>query len=91
MNYRELLTNIASKMSLSKEETEQMLNDFTSTLVEKIEANDKIELEGIGGFELVKKEERIVLDYETGLRRIIPPRLLVKYNQDVKLSNKLNS
>lgn len=89
MNHKELVGSIASKLSLSKEETEKLVEAVVSAFSEQLAEGSHVGLQGFGTFEVRKKEERISVHPATQVRTLIPPKLVVNFKQSNILKDKL--
>ena len=58
MNKTELVAAMAAKTSVSKKDTEAVLNAFIETVQEAVKANDKVQLMGFGTFETRERAAR---------------------------------
>lgn len=91
MNNREIIANIANDTSMSKEEVEQFVESFSEVLIENIINNQIVDILNIGHFELVKEDEKLIVDDKSGDRRLLPPRLKVLFVENSNLNKKINS
>ena len=90
MNNKELISNVASKMNLPKAEVKYMLEAFTEICRNQLKEDNSIGVQGFGTFEIRKKEERLSVHPLTKVRALIPPKLVVSFNQSSVLKDKLN-
>lgn len=66
MNKGELVDAIAAKASISKKETDSILNAFVDTVMEAVSSGDKVTLVGFGAFESRQRQEREGRNPSTG-------------------------
>ncbi|MCL2837526.1 MAG: HU family DNA-binding protein [Oscillospiraceae bacterium] len=72
MNKQELITSIATQTGLSKKDSENALNAFTSSVTNTLKKGDKIQLIGFGTFEVRNRAGRIRRNPATGKEIKIP-------------------
>jgi DNA-binding protein HU-beta len=90
MNHKELISAISSKLSISKNEVEQMLDTTVSICTDQLKEGITIGFQSFGNFEVRKKEERLSVHPATQIRTLIPPKLVVNFKQSNVLKDKLN-
>ena len=90
MSNKELISNVASKMNLPKNEVKYLLETFTETFRNQLKEDNSIGFQGFGSFEIRKKEERLSVHPLTKVRTMIPPKLVVSFKQSSVLKDKLN-
>lgn len=59
MNKAELITAVAEKTGMSKKDSERAVNATFDTIRETVEAGEKVQLVGFGGFDVKKRDARI--------------------------------
>ena len=89
MNHKELVDSMSAKLNLSKTETNRLLENTVSVFTEQLAEGGAIALQGFGGFEVRKKEERISVNPATQARILTPPKLAVHFKQSSILKEKL--
>lgn len=72
MNKATLIAKIAEKSELTKKQAETALNAFTDTIVETLQAGDKIQMMGFGTFEIKERAARTGRKPATGETIEIP-------------------
>lgn len=91
MNSKNLISNIALKMNLPKEEVQDMLNSFIGCCVRQLKEDNSIGFQSFGTFEVVKREERLIVHPQSKERSIVPPKLVLTFRQSAVLKEKINS
>lgn len=91
MNSKNLISNIALKMNLSKEEVKGMLNSFIGCCVTQLKEDNSIGFQSFGTFEVVKREERLIVHPQSKERSMVPPKLVLTFRQSAVLKEKINS
>ena len=59
MNKTELIAAVAEKASISKKESEVVINAALDTIIDSLKNDEKVQLVGFGGFETKKREARM--------------------------------
>ena len=68
MNKAELIEKISQKTSIPPVMTEQVINFAIDTLIERLEAGEKVYVVGLGTFEIHKREAHDAVNPRTGER-----------------------
>jgi len=89
MNTTELTSLLAQKLSLSKTETAQRLEDMVSVVTAELLKNNPVFFNNFGTLEVKKREERISVHPSSGKRMLIPPKLVIKFKMSNVLKDKL--
>lgn len=89
MNHKELVSSIAVKLNLPKNEVEKLLEETVAIFTEQLSEGNTIGLQSFGNFEVRKKEERISVHPVTRVRTLTPPKLVVNFKQSNILKDKL--
>ena len=59
MNKTELIAAVAEKASISKKESEVVINAALDTIIDSLKNDEKVQLVGFGGFETKSREARM--------------------------------
>lgn len=59
MNKAELIAAVAEKTGMSKKDSESAVNATLDTIKDTVEAGEKVQLVGFGGFDVKKRDARI--------------------------------
>jgi nucleoid DNA-binding protein len=89
MNTAELTASLAQKLSLSKTETTQRLEDAVTAITTELLKNNSVSFSNFGTFEVKKREERISVNPASGKRMLVPPKLVVKFKPTNRLKDRL--
>ncbi len=90
MNNKELVASIASKMSMPKAEVRYLLEAFSESISGQLKEDNQVSFQSFGTFEVRKKDERLSVHPVTKIRTMIPPKLVVGFEQSEILKEKLN-
>ena len=89
MNNKQFLAELSGKCQISPE----MATRQTETLIGVMENlwnnGDSVSLSGFGVLEVKKKNERVSVNPTTGVRMLIPPKLVLTYKPSSLLKDKL--
>lgn len=89
MNHKELVHSISQKIGLPESDTEIMLNEAVSVMVNQLSEGNAVGLQGFGNFEVKKREERVSVHPVSQARMLVPPKLVVNFKQSAVLKGKL--
>ena len=66
MNKTELIAAVAEKASISKKESEVVINAALDTIIDSLKNDEKVQLVGFGSFEVKKRAARVGRNPRTG-------------------------
>jgi len=79
MNNKELIGAIALKTGYTQDESQQMVKDVIEQLSKYFESGESVAVSGFGTFEVKKRLERVMVNPATGLRMLVPPKLVLNF------------
>jgi DNA-binding protein HU-beta len=81
MNQGELISAIASKADSkhTKKDIEAILRIYLATMIDQLQAGEKITFVGFGSFEVVERAEREGRNPRSGEKMVIPARRAVRF------------
>lgn len=88
MNNKEFISKLAKKTGISSSKTTSDVDMLVSTMIERLKENDQINISGFGVFEVKMRRERVSVNPKTGLRMLIPPKLVPAFRPSSKLKDK---
>ena len=89
MNNKEFVASVAKKTGLSASETAKYIDTLVSVMVERLKENDQLNVSGFGVFEVKMRKERVSVNPKTGLRMLIPPKLVPAFRPSAKIKDKI--
>jgi len=89
MNNKQFLTGLSGKCKLSSEQTEQQVQALIGVMENLWHEGDSVSLSGFGVLEVKKKNERVSVNPTTGVRMLVPPKLVLTYKPSSILKEKL--
>ena len=90
MNKGELVSAIASKADLTKEQAESALSAVTESIQDALKSDDSVSLVGFGTFSVNKRPAREGRNPRTGETIQIAAKNVAKFKPGKKLSDSLN-
>ena len=90
MNKGELVSAIASKADLTKEQAESALSAVTDSIQEALKSDDSVSLVGFGTFSVNKRPAREGRNPRTGETIQIAAKNVAKFKPGKKLSDSIN-
>lgn len=90
MNRAELVEALASETSMSKAETDRVLNAFLSIVEKNIKKDDGVRLVGFGTFTVAKRKARVGRNPQTGEELKIPARTVPVFRPGATLKEAAN-
>lgn len=89
MNNKQFLTELSGKCELSPEMTAGQVQTLIGVMENLWKDGDSVSLSGFGVLEVKKKNERVSVNPTTGVRMLIPPKLVLTYKPSSILKDKL--
>ena len=90
MNKTELVAAMAEKTELSKKDAEKALKAFTDVVAEELKKGEKVQLVGLGTFEVAEREAREGRNPRTGETMTIAASKSPKFKAGKALKDSLN-
>jgi len=85
---KEFISELASRLNKSQQDTTQLLDVLVSDMVKELEEGKTINIQEFGAFEVKKKAERISVNPTTQQRMLVPPKLVLAFKPHNKLKEK---
>lgn len=90
MNNKELNAIVALKMNIPKAETKYLTEAFAESVKSLLTEEVVIDFDSFGKFEINKVAGHEVIELETQEQKLLPPKLVVQFEQSQVLKEKLN-
>lgn len=87
MTKADIVSIIASRTGLTKQETETVVDGFIEAVIEALKAGERIEIRGFGTYNVRKKNKRLARNPRTGEKVLIDE----KYVPTFKISKEFKS
>jgi len=91
MNNKQFLTELSFRNGLSLQDAGQKADALIEVMKGIWNDGDSFSLSGFGVMEVKKKNERISVNPNTGIKMLIPPKLAVSFKPSPLLKDRLNS
>lgn len=89
MNAAEFTLQLSERLKISKTKVGNLVDETVSLITEQLVESNVISVQNFGTFELKKREERVSVNPATGIRMLIPPKLVVGYKPSPSLKDKI--
>lgn len=90
MNKAELITKISEKSNLTKKDAEAALKGMMESVIEALEAKEKVQLIGFGTFEVRERAERKGRNPRTKEEMIIPASIVPAFKPGKEFKERVN-
>ena len=88
---KDLVNLVYMQLGFSKQISENLIEDFLSTLVTNIKLEKKLKLSKFGTFSLRQKKSRIGRNPKTKEKKVISERKVILFKPSKELKKKINS
>ena len=89
MNNKQFLTELSGKCQMSAEQAAEQIQTLIGVMENLWQNGDSVSLPGFGVLEVKKKNERVSVNPTTGVRMLVPPKLVLTYKPSSILKEKL--
>ncbi|MCQ2083342.1 MAG: HU family DNA-binding protein [Bacteroidaceae bacterium] len=89
MNNKQFLTQLSGKCSIDDSQASEHVQTLVKVLQQIWHDGDAVSLSGFGVLEVRKKNERISVNPTTGIRMLVPPKLVLTFKPSSILKEKL--
>ena len=79
MNNKDFIAELAEKTGYSIDDTQRMVDIVVETMADHFQEDESVQIPTFGTFEVKKKMERIMVNPSTGLRMLVPPKLVLNF------------
>ena len=91
MNHNELIAAISKKAAIDTQQAEDLLDCIIGIFSDSLVEGNSVGIQGFGIFETRQKNERLSVHPKTGVRSMIPPKLVLNFKQSSTLKEKINN
>ena len=89
MNNKQFLNELSDKCQIGSEQAAGQVEALLGVMEKIWQDGDSVSLSGFGVLEVKKKNERISVNPTTGIRMLVPPKLVLTYKPSSLLKEKL--
>ncbi len=91
MNYKEFVTELTRKTNYRAEDVRNMLHTVVCSIIDDVAEGETVTLNGLGTFDVKKRQERVILNPATKQKMLVPPKLVVNFKPVDSLKGKIKS
>ena len=91
MTQKELISETAKSLDMTKVQTEQLLNATSELIVQARLDGKSVMIQNFGTLEVKQKNERVTVHPKTGVRTLTPPKLQVNFKANPNLKEELKN
>ena len=91
MTQKELISETAKSLDMTKVQTEQLLNATSELIVQALLDGKSVMIQNFGTLEVKQKNERVTVHPKTGVRTLTPPKLPVNFKANPNLKEELKN
>lgn len=89
MNNKEFIAELSQRSGYSQEDTQKLMRTVVDAMGQSFEEGTPVFFQGFGTFEVKKRLERTVVSPTTGLRMLVPPKLVLNFRPVAAIKEKL--
>ncbi len=79
MNNKEFIAKLSNQMGFTQEESQKCVKTLLEEMGKSFELGKPIQISGFGSFDIKKRMERIIVNPATGVRMLVPPKLVLSF------------
>lgn len=87
---KDLIKEVANKLNLSEKETKEVVEQFLETMIDTLIKDGRLELRGLGVFEIRQRKAKTVRNIKTGKLCLVKAYNGVEYKTSQVIKKKLN-
>lgn len=91
MNNKEFIAELALRSGYTQADAQKLVNTLIERMGDSFEAGENVSLTGFGTFEVKKRMERVVVNPSTGMRMLVPPKLVLGFKPNASIKEKLKN
>lgn len=89
MNNKEFVAELAERTGYSPRNTQKLVDNIINAMGDAFQEDNAVVVPGFGTFETKKKMERVIVNPSTGLRMLVPPKLVLGFKPNQMWKDKL--
>lgn len=89
MNNKEFIAEMSRRLGYTAKETSSMMSALVAEMTAALEDENAVSIQGIGSFEVKKKQERVVVNPATQQRMLVPPKLVINFKPSASFKEKM--
>ena len=91
MTQKELISETAKSLEITKVQTEQLLNATSELIIQALLDGKSVMIQNFGTLEVKQKNERVSVHPKTGVRTLTPPKLQVNFKANPNVKEELKN
>ncbi len=91
MKHKDLTAALQQQTGFQETQINDLLQATTETMIELLAEDKAVSIQGFGTLEVRKKNERVSVHPGTGIRMLVPPKLVLNFKQSPVLKDKLKN
>lgn len=89
MNNKEFISTLAARTGYDQKDTQKLVNNVITAMSDAFVEDNSVIVPNFGVFETKKKMERVIVNPSTGLRMLVPPKLVLSFKPNQTWKDKL--
>lgn len=91
MNNKDFIAELAQRTGFSAEDTQKYVNSVVEAMGDHFQESDSVLIPTFGTFEVKKKLERVMVNPSTGLRMLVPPKLVLSFKPNISWKERVKN
>ena len=91
MNNKDFIAELAQRTGFSAEDTQKYVNSIVEAMGDHFQESDSVLIPTFGTFEVKKKLERVMVNASTGLRILVPPKLVLSFKPNISWKERVQN
>jgi DNA-binding protein HU-beta/integration host factor subunit alpha len=91
MNNKDFIAELAQRTGFSAEDTQKYVNSIVEAMGDHFQESDSVLIPTFGTFEVKKKLERVMVNPSTGLRMLVPPKLVLSFKPNISWKERVKN
>ena len=91
MNNKDFIAELAQRMGCSADDTQKYVNSVVEAMGDHFQEGDSVLIPTFGTFEVKKKLERVMVNPSTGLRMLVPPKLVLNFKPNISWKERVKN
>ena len=91
MNNKDFIAELAQRTGFTAEDTQKYVNSIVEAMGDHFQESDSVLIPTFGTFEVNKKLERVMVNPSTGLRMLVPPKLVLSFKPNISWKERVKN
>jgi len=91
MNNKDFIAELAQRTGFTAEDTQKYVNSIVEAMGDHFQESDSVLIPTFGTFEVKKKLERVMVNPSTGLRMLVPPKLVLSFKPNISWKERVRN